>query len=87
MANGEIVTPEFADGVTCGSGCRYFHRFSNGATGCIAHPPTVTIMMVPIEAAVVRAGQPSFAPRELAAYPPVGKTSPACGEFRVGVAS
>ncbi len=87
MANGEIVMPGFADGVTCGSGCRYFHRFPNGATGCIAHPPTVTIMMVPIEAAVVRAGQPSFALRELAAYPPVGKTSPACGEFRVGVAS
>ena len=82
-----LVVPEFADDLTCGSGCRYFHRFANGATGCIAHPPTVTIMMVPIEGAVVRAGQPQFSPRELAAYPPVVKASPACGEFKVGTTS
>jgi|GEM_PF-3179053 len=81
--NGKVVLPAFADGLTCESGCQYFHRFPNGATGCIAHPPTVTIMMVPIEGAVVRSGGPQFSPRELAAYPPVGKGSPACGEFKI----
>lgn len=87
MANGEIVTPEFADGLTCGAGCRYFHTFPNGATACVAHPPTVAILPMPVEGSVVRAGAPQFTLRELAAYPPVIKTSPACGEFKVGTTS
>ena len=81
--NGTIVLPTFSDKLTCGSGCAYFHKFPNSATGCIAHPPTVTIMMVPTEGGVVRPGTPAYLPRELAAYPPVMKTSPACGEFKM----
>ena len=81
---GLLIPDRTQDLVTCGSGCKYFTTFPNKATGCTRYPPTVTIMMMPVEAALVRPGQAQFVPRELAAYPPVVKESPACGEFKVG---
>lgn len=71
--------------MTCGSGCKYFHTMPNKATCCVRYPPTATIMLLPMEATVVRPGGPTHGIREMASYPQVLPTSPACGEFTLKV--
>ena len=80
--HGDMSYIQVPGDLTCGD-CRFALK-ETAALKCRRYPPQVTILLIPVAGAVMRAGQQQVTPQGLSDYPSVAPGHPACGEWKIG---